>query len=786
MISGSGLFNITYTNSSFAIVMNPFGNTNGAGDAWTFTASTLQTNQYTYLVLTEDTNKTSTPIKFAMPPLGTTNVTIITKVITPGVTNVTTNTDLFYLPEETLHTYDGLNAAGQWTLEIQDDRVGATNPAPLLLNWQLRFTYVTTGTNANGTPPGITTTNVIPAGSWAYYPVNVPVSADWATNILVFATGPLDMWFNPVNNPIGVPPADSKLLAGATTGSAALSLTSSPTNIAPGQTYFIGLYNPNAFPVTNGFQVDFHLIPPPISLTNGVPITNIIAAAVVAGAQSRTISGQGPTVDGLGSASGNSLTSFAVTVPPNVDYVTNTLIFATLPVNLWFNQNGPPNGTNPPNYQLLTNSTGGVFVLSATSIPQLAPGFTYYLAVENTNGVPVTNALVVNFHFASTNPITGSGITVTNINGTNGFLVRWSGPTNYQYVIQWKTNLAPVFPWNTVSNPVINVAYVSTNGNYSWFDDGSLTGGWSPQKFYRVLANFIPGPITNSTPTTNIVVAGSITPLTITVPTNAIAATNVLVSASGPLNVYFNQTQSPTGDTNAGDVLILSTTTGGTFVLNGLSTPPLVPGANYYLGLKNPGTSNVSFVFEVNFELGAAPANPPSFSGISVTNINGTNAILLKWIAPTNYQFQIQWETNLAPAPAWHTISNVVLTWSGVVSPTNAAYGIFQFLDDGSLTGGLGPWKFYRLIEYPYATPIPQTLTIINTAIVGNAVRFQWVAPTNYQYSVLWTTNLGMPLGSWSVLANPVLGLSNGVYTFTDTNQTGPLTNPKFFRILEH
>jgi hypothetical protein len=343
-----------------------------------------------------------------------------------------------------------------------------------------------------------------------------------------------------------------------------------------------------------------------------------------------------------------------------------------------------------------------------------------------------------------------------------------------------------VFPWNTVSNPVINVAYVSTNGNYSWFDDGSLTGGWSPQKFYRVLANFIPGPITNSTPTTNIVVAGSITPLTITVPTNAIAATNVLVSASGPLNVYFNQTQSPTGDTNAGDVLILSTTTGGTFVLNGLSTPPLVPGANYYLGLKNPGTSNVSFVFEVNFELGAAPANPPSFSGISVTNINGTNAILLKWIAPTNYQFQIQWETNLAPAPAWHTISNVVLTWSGVVSPTNAAYGIFQFLDDGSLTGGLGPWKFYRLIEYPYATPIPQTLTIINTAIVGNAVRFQWVAPTNYQYSVLWTTNLGMPLGSWSVLANPVLGLSNGVYTFTDTNQTGPLTNPKFFRILEH
>jgi hypothetical protein len=27
--------------------------------------------------------------------------------------------------------------------------------------------------------------------------------------------------------------------------------------------------------------------------------------------------------------------------------------------------------------------------------------------------------------------------------------------------------------------------------------------------------------------------------------------------------------------------------------------------------------------------------------------------------------------------------------------------------------------------------------------------------------------------------------LSNGVYTFTDTNQTGPATSPKFFRVLE-
>jgi subtilisin-like proprotein convertase family protein len=671
----------------------------------------------------------------------------------------------YYLPEQPLDTFDGLNAQGAWTLEVQDDRVGATNPAPQLLNWQLRFTYVTTGTNAAGIPPGTTATNIIPANGWAYYPVNVPPSADWATNILVFATGPLNMWFNPTNNPVAGP-ADSELAAGVISDTAPLSLTSSPTNIVPGTTYYIGLFNPNTFPVTNGFQVNFHLIPPPISLTNGVPITNTFSASL-----------------GI-SVTGHSLVTYDVTVPPNVDFVTNTLISATLPVNLWFNQNVTPNGTYPPNYELLSNSTGGSFVLSATSIPQLAPGLTYHLALENTNGVPVTTAFIVHFHFMSTNPITGPGITMTNVGGTNGFLVQWSGPTNYDYSIQWKTNLAPVFPWNTISNPVINVTYIPPNGNYSWFDDGSQTGGWPPQKFYRVTAALPPTVLTNSTPFTNGVPAGALDQFEVSVPTNATAATNLLISASGPVDVYFNQTGPPNGN-NPGSYVMLSNVTSGSFTLTGGTLPPLVPGATYNIGIKNLGSGQVTFVYQVNFGYSALATNPPPTPSIAVTNIGGTNAILLQWVAPTNYQFQVQWTRNLASPITWHTISNVVVTWSGVVSPTNSTYGIFQFLDDGSLTGGLGVRRFYRLIEYPYSAPIPQALTIVNTAILGSAVQFQWMAPTNYQYQVLWTTNLALPLGSWSVLANPVLGLSNGVYIFTDTNQTGPPTGPKFFRVLE-
>ena len=68
LISGSGVFNVAYVNSSYlTIEMNPFGNNGGPGDFWDYTVSALQARQ-TYLVLTENTNLTTTPIKFAPAP----------------------------------------------------------------------------------------------------------------------------------------------------------------------------------------------------------------------------------------------------------------------------------------------------------------------------------------------------------------------------------------------------------------------------------------------------------------------------------------------------------------------------------------------------------------------------------------------------------------------------------------------------------------------------------------------------------------------------------------------
>jgi hypothetical protein len=295
-------------------------------------------------------------------------------------------------------------------------------------------------------------------------------------------------------------------------------------------------------------------------------------------------------------------------------------------------------------------------------------------------------------------------------------------------------------------------------------------------KFYRILGGLNLGPIPpGSGPVTNIVLAGAMSQAVVTVPANAISASNLLISATGPLNVWFNQTNPPTGSTSAGDFLMLSATNAGVFVLTGSFVPPLVPGTNYYLGFQNPGASNVTFVFQVAF--GFTP--PIAVSSFSVTATNG--GVWLKWNGLTNYQYQVQWTTNLAPPAAWNTISNIVLT---------SATGIFTFFDDGSLTGGSGPMKFYRLIVWPFMTPIPQTLSISSVTVTNitgtNDLVIRWSAPTNYQYGIWWTTNLTLPFSSWSNLASPVLTQTNSAYTFIDNGQTGPPTTAKFFRLYEY
>ena len=572
--------------------------------------------------------------------------------------------------------------------------------------------------------------------------------------LLFATNGPVNVWFDtnfpPTTNLLLLP--DGTYPSG-TNGSVVLSASTTPP-LVPGSTYYLGVQNTNSFAVTYAIEVDFHLLTSTNAPAGPIVISSITATNIGGkfgfllawyaptndeflvqwtgnlappawNTFSNIVTYTGPPTptNGLfsffddGSQTGGfgpmrfyrlillqSLTNgapqtssvpaggidyFLVNVPTNADFATNLLLSATGPVNLLFNPTTPRTGTNAGDYTLLAGATNGISVLSTTSAPtNIVPGGTYWLGVQNTNSFAVSFSIEVDFHLLTstnvpppTNTIFITSITATNIGGTNGFLLQWQGPTNFQYEIQWTTNLAPPV-WNTVLNPVINVVVTATNGHFSFFDDGTLTGGFGPMKFYRVLGGLNLGPITGSGPATNTVPAGAMSQAVVTVPANAISASNILISATGPLNVWFNQTNPPTGNTNAGDFLMLSATSAGAFVLTSNSVPPLVPGTNYYLGFQNLGATNVTFVFQVIFGY-------PSVSISSVSVLTNGN-FQLQWSAPTNYQFQVAWTTNLMPPMVWNYIPPGPPYITSIT--TN-----FTFVDTNAPTA----MKFYRLVEYP-------------------------------------------------------------------------------------
>jgi hypothetical protein len=64
--------------------------------------------------------------------------------------------------------------------------------------------------------------------------------------------------------------------------------------------------------------------------------------------------------------------------------------------------------------------------------------------------------------------------------GTNGVLLQWVGPANAQYQAQWTPSLAPP-SWTSFTNLL-----TSTNGAFSFLDDGLQSGGLAAPRYYRL------------------------------------------------------------------------------------------------------------------------------------------------------------------------------------------------------------------------------------------------------------------------------------------------------------
>lgn len=174
---------------------------------------------------------------------------------------------MYALPEESLRVLTGEEAYGDWQLEIWDMRAGATHPTPVLKSWQLRLVLVNEFAEPGRLENGRSLTNQVPPGQWSFHVVEVPWWALGATNGLVSASAPINLWFNQMQVPYGTNAGDYLLLSRSTAGTFPLSAGSVPS-LQAGRRYFLGVQNTNATAVTYVLRVDFNITP----LTNGVPV----------------------------------------------------------------------------------------------------------------------------------------------------------------------------------------------------------------------------------------------------------------------------------------------------------------------------------------------------------------------------------------------------------------------------------------------------------------------------------------------------------------------------------
>ena len=96
--------------------------------------------------------------------------------------------------------------------------------------------------------------------------------------------------------------------------------------------------------------------------------------------------------------------------------------------------------------------------------------------------VPITGTSMFFRVAAGTAPATtGPAINFSSLTLTpGGFVLNWTAPATDRYQVQYATNLPAV--WMTFSNIV-----TSTNGNFTFTDDGSQSGGLGVARFYRLL-----------------------------------------------------------------------------------------------------------------------------------------------------------------------------------------------------------------------------------------------------------------------------------------------------------
>ena len=313
----------------------------------------------------------------------------------------------------------------------------------------------------------------------------------------------------------------------------------------------------------------------------------------------------------------------------------------------------------------------GAEVFGVTNtVPVLVPGARYFLGVQNTNSIAITNAISVTFLLNLPPPplIYITSIVATNRGTTNGYLLTWYAPTNDQFHVQWSPAVAPT-RWLSITGVVSYSKFITgTNSQFTFFDDGTRTAGLDPVRFYRLQLLNSP---TNTAP---YFLQGTPADRYAT-PSTTMTVNNTAgdwdLPAQGLLYSITNTLPGVTGAYVGGNYVITWTPTSAQRGLTNVITTVVTDN-----GVPAKSVTNSFSVIVTN-----APVYPmPVISSVVVSN----GQVSLQWSGSTNEQFNVRWATNLNPPVVWNA-------FGVTITSTN---GVFRFVD----TNAPLLMKFYQLL----------------------------------------------------------------------------------------
>jgi hypothetical protein len=453
-------------------------------------------------------------------------------------------------------------------------------------------------------------------------------------------------------------------------------------------------------------------------------------------------------------------------------------------VNLLFNQNQPPTGTNAGDYTLLSNSMAGVGspILQLSSAPRLVPGARYFLGVQNPNNSNVVAAVQVDFDItplfnrvpcdvtmqANLLPRYFSYDVSTNATAVSFRLFNLHGDLNL--VARQGTPLPTLLSYDYGSfNPETNEDEIIVFTN-------SIPVALAPARWYLGVFN---ANLKVDTYTIMATEYANAFPSIITL-TNAEEYFNTNAVA-GQTNDYYRYQVS----TNAAGVLfeIHNPTADMTLVAHkGLPLPSL---SSYDLISANPELSDEEIVLFTN---STPVALTPGDWFLDAANVSG---------GPAGYQIMavelpVDW-TNIVITNLQVSSDSFCLTWTAVPGLRYFVEGVPDLSETNWTT--VSPELVATDVQTTWCEPLPSTnhffrvelgvllpaAVVPTIAQVSNGLLLHWQAPAESQYNVQWSSSLAPP--SWKTFTNSPSARNGEFWFLDDGSESGGMTRARYYRL---